>query len=373
MVLAILEEITMPLGPEENITKILLSTPSYFVGKYVDNDCMVSIVFDRTLKRDDALNHEYFIFSVKTPSLDRSQIPDYTALGDVLCIYLSILYGKRFDNHGLIESLGNYWLPNYLPSAKYEPKLPFNSQTDRPDLEIPRCLDEIRRIAPLLHEGLIDSRFENFLMSAGRFYLHALQQAETQPEIAFLDLITCGEIISYFYDYDQDELLDDKIKMDLSRIEKGIDGGSGIVRHIRGRLSSVKRRFVKTVLYLLNPYFFQQTEARWGSLIQADISKRIKAAYDLRSRYVHTGANFGVWIGPEHLRGFNNEILIGEPVIEDQKLKKILIKSPTLIGMERIMRFCLLRFMHLNGIFIDLRLEGKGLMIQEDEADEGDE
>lgn len=36
--------------------------------------------------------------------------------------------------------------------------------------------------------------------------------------------------------------------------------------------------------------------------------------------------------------------------------------------MERIIRFCLLRFAHLNGVFIDLRLEGKGLRIPEEAA-----
>lgn len=364
------------MGPEENITKILLSTPSYFVGKYEDDDFMVSIAFDRTLKREEMRSYEHFVFSMKTPSIDRSQvaIPDYTSMGDVLSIYMSILYGKRFDNHGLIESVGNYWLPNYLQFGNYSPRLPFNSQQDRPDLEIPRNLDEIRRIAPLLHEGELDPHFERTILSAGRFYLHALQQAEIQPEIAFMDLITCGEILSYFFNYNQDDLLDDKMKEDLIIIRNEIPGGDAIVRRIRNRLFSVKRRFVKTLLHLLNPYFFQQTEARekWGSLVQADISTRIKAAYDLRSRYVHKGANFGAWVGCQNLPGFNCEIQFGEPVIQDQELKKILMKCPTLIGMERIMRFCLLRFMHLNGVFIHLKLEGRGLVMQENEADVGD-
>jgi hypothetical protein len=306
---------------------------------------------------------------VKTPPLDRSPgaiIPDYSAIGDVFSIYLSILYGKRFDNHGLVESLGNFWLPNYLPFGNYNPILPFNSRKPRPDLEIPLSLHEIKRIAPLLHEGQVNSRFERFLMSAGRFYVHALQHAESQPEIAFLDLITCGEILSNFFDYDQDDLLDEQIKVDLVRIAEQIEGGDLIVGRIRNQLFQIKRKFTKTILGLLNPYFFQQSEAKnsWDSLKESDILDRIKAAYDLRSQYVHTGVDFGKWVEP--LRNFNNEVQIGTPIIEDTELKKILVRSPTLIGMERIMRFCLLRFIHLHGTSMDDRLSGEGLKLPEE-------
>ncbi len=270
----------MTLRPKEDITKILLSTPSYFVGEYEEEDLLLSIAFDRTLKRDETLVPEYFIFAMKTPPLDRSHvaIPDYSATGDILCTCLSILYGKRFDNHGLVESVGNFWLPDYSHFGNYNSKLPFNSQKTRPDLEIPHNLDEIRRIAPLLHEGQVDLRFERFFWSAGRFYVHALQHAEAQPEIAFLDLITCGEILSNFFEYDQDDLLDDKIKECLNRIGEEIEDGDAMVRLFRSRLFSVKRKFVRTILYLLNPYFFQQSEARekYDKLNQDDISIRIK-------------------------------------------------------------------------------------------------
>ena len=213
----------MTLHPKEDITKILLSTPSYFTGEYEEENFLLSIAFGNK-SRYDHRDQEYFILAMKTPSPDRSHsaIPDYSATGDVFSIYLSILYGKRFDNHGLVESLGLFRLPNYLPYNDYDPTLPFNIRNHRPDLEIPLSLDEIKRIAPLLHEGEVDPHFADVLTSAGRFYLHALQHAENQPEVAFLDLITCGEILSYFFHYDQDDLLDDELRRDLVRIEEEI-------------------------------------------------------------------------------------------------------------------------------------------------------
>ena len=364
---------TTSLRPEKTTTKILLSTPSYLVGNYEEEDFLIAIAFSNE-HRYDPRNKEYFVLTVKTPPPKRSAgavIPDYSGIGDVLSIYLSILYGKRFDNHGIIESVGLFRLPNYFYFNNYDPDLPFNNRKPRHDLEIPLSLRELKRIAPLLHEGEVDPRFDNFLISAGRFYVHALQHAETQPEVAFLDLITCGEILSYFYEYDQDILLDDEIKKDLIRIEKEINSGREIAKHIRNRLYSVKRRFVITLHDLLNPYFFQQSEAKskWERLDENDISTRIKAAYDLRSKYVHSGVNFGRLVEPSG--GRNNEIQVGEPVIDDPEFRKIITRSPTLIGMERIMRFCLLRFMHTNGVFIDLKLEGRGLKMPEDATDDG--
>jgi hypothetical protein len=48
---AVLEKIMMTFHPEEDITKILLSTPSYLVGKY-EEDFLLSIAFDRNFRYD---------------------------------------------------------------------------------------------------------------------------------------------------------------------------------------------------------------------------------------------------------------------------------------------------------------------------------
>ena len=167
----------MTLRPKEDVAKILLSTPSYLTGTYEEDDLLLSIAFDDDF-RYGPNDKEYFVLAAKTPPLNRSAgaiIPDYSFIGDVFCIYLSILYGKRFDNHGLIESIGNFRLPNFPSYSHYTSTLPFNSRMPRPDLEISLSLHEIRRIAPLLLEGQLDPRFKGFLISAGRFYLHAAQ------------------------------------------------------------------------------------------------------------------------------------------------------------------------------------------------------
>jgi len=78
----------------------------------------------------------------------------------------------------------------------------------------------------------------------------------------------------------------------------------------------------------------------------------IGAAYDLRSRYVHTGGSFGNWISLS-LGGINHEVPFGKPVVEDEEFEKILAIAPTYVGLERVVRYCLLTFAKQNGAYVD--------------------
>jgi hypothetical protein len=108
----------MTLRPEKDITKILLSTSSYLVGEYEEENFLLSIALNRKSRQYKAHDPEYFILAVKTESHD---LKDYSPFGDALCIYLSILFGKRFDNHGLVEGMGIFWLPNCFRRSKFDP------------------------------------------------------------------------------------------------------------------------------------------------------------------------------------------------------------------------------------------------------------
>jgi len=56
--------------------------------------------------------------------------------------------------------------------------------------------------------------------------------------------------------------------------------------------------------------------------------------------------------------------------VHDKEFENLLVKSPTFCGLERIMRFCLLRFIHLHGCPIDEKLNGQGLANNGMESDE---
>lgn len=98
--------------------------------------------------------------------------------------------------------------------------------------------------------------------------------------------------------------------------------------------------------------FFSKTESleEYLALNTTNIDQAIKSAYDIRSKYVHTGFRFGGWLEPrKHLM---NEIQLAPPFIEDKEIRKIVAKIPTYIGFERIIRFTLLSLLHNSGVEI---------------------
>jgi Apea-like HEPN len=288
-------------------------------------------------------------------------VPNYTPTGDLFCTNLSVLFGKRFENHGCLESHGHFHIPSFpVETRTITPWLPFNSHRVRSDVPIPLNLSEIGRLMPLLGEASgIELRFVQILTAASGFYARALRAAEDDPETAFLHLITCGEILSEFFRYEEDKLFlcRKELLRDFAEIAAKLDDGEKVVKRIKSNISHVKRRFTLTITSLLSEPFFAKHESREAHYaLEADnIKRRVKAAYDLRSRYVHTGISFGRWVG--HVTQHVEEVQTGSPVIEDKEFKKIISQSPTLIGLERIMRFCLLRLMQANGVNIDPILE----------------
>jgi len=178
---------------------------------------------------------------------------------------------------------------------------------------------------------------------------------EDQPELAYLDLVSCGEVISNGRAVSNDALYDDELKQIFRRIENEVTDGDQMVSTIKSRLYQVRRRFALTIKGLLDDYFFSHHEAINQSVaLKLDSTEdALKAAYDLRSRYVHTGVRFGTCVMPH--RTMLSEIQLGEPVLDDTELKKALIKAPNLLGMERIMRYALLKVsMEAGAVLQDL-------------------
>ncbi|MFD1985444.1 hypothetical protein ACFSOZ_23310 [Mesorhizobium newzealandense] len=135
----------------------------------------------------------------------------------------------------------------------------------------------------------------------------------------------------------------------------GLADGGAAARLLRSRLYQVKRRFRHVLNSFLDSDFFGRTEAQhdYGQLKHENIGNRLGAAYDLRSKYVHSGESYGRWIAPERT---NDEVQIGHPVVADAAFARALHMAPTFIGLERIMRYCLLRFAEKH-FGVDLAVE----------------
>ncbi len=87
----------------------------------------------------------------------------------------------------------------------------------------------------LFGEGIPD-KFANIIVSAARFYLRSIRIFEEEPELAFLDFITCGEILSNYFKYSDDELFDERLLSIFEKIESQLDKGASISSDLKGRL-----------------------------------------------------------------------------------------------------------------------------------------
>ena len=353
----------MSLRASDTIQKFLLSTTSRLIGEYEADGILIAHAWPNFQDRigmarmfEGPTSRNAFILSFETPPLIRAAgvvIPSYEPFATAICCCLSVLYGKRFDNHGPIETTGFFRIPDLSAFGNFcSPLLPQNTHAPRADFPISLNLVEFKRVEPLLKENTnpADQKHTQSFLLASQFYLRALRNAEQDVEIAYLHLITAAEILSNAHDYLHNELCNSDLKDTFAIIEAEMHNGTDVITFLRGRLRQIKRRVLLTICGYMDDEFFAGTECReqFGRLRRDTFEKAVSAAYDIRSRHLHTGTHFGNWIAPQ--KGWNNEMHIGRPVLDDAHWAKILAAAPTYVGLERIVRYCLLKFSTKLGV-----------------------
>ncbi|MFG1279765.1 hypothetical protein [Xanthobacter autotrophicus] len=343
------------LRPDERIQKLLLSSPAHFVGEFDTPNLLISHAWPPLHTgrprwfggNEDSLSRTAIVLAFRTPAPPDPApgvvVPNYENVGEVVASALSVLYGKRFDVHGPFEMSGFFGMPDLLAFATpCEPRLRHNDGRPRADRGIPLNLGDAGRIASLILGSHDDPRLTAFFSAAG-FYRRALVTIEIDPESAYLHLITAGEIVSNLHDVPDEDALDEEARALLDRIAKEMSDGTKVASFLRGRLRGIKRRFVSVILSMIDDTFFDRREAaeQFGSFRKDDFRKRIAAAYDLRSRFVHSGYPFGGWINLQMTRF---EVQLGKPVVPDKEMAEVLARAPLFSGLERVIRYVLLTF-----------------------------
>ncbi len=350
------------LKPDKTVQKILISTTSSMTGEYESEGLVIThalpSVYDSSATArmlETPLSRSGFMIIFKIPSEERPSIivPNYTPTGENICAYLSVLFGKRFDCHGPVETNGFYQIPDLTAYNRIcGPELPFNSHEQRNSFPIPLEIDRFSMIEKIFFaDSEIDNTLQFKLDAACKFYMQALQNAEHDPEVAYLHLITAGEILSSFFQYSKEEILDETTIADLDIIKNKIEDGDKIAKRISKRLTVVRKNFVKSLCSLLDDSFYvtAESEKKPGHFKPRNIERNIGAAYDLRSNYVHTGVSFGRWVEPSR---HHSDLQSGKPVVEDKEFAKILRKAPKFAGLERLIRYCILKFMSSRELLV---------------------
>jgi hypothetical protein len=110
------------LRPDAAVQKALVSTPSRMVGEYDGGGILVTHAWPdfhdgRAFRRmiRGTGSRSCYIYAFETPPIEAkagTRLPDYSSAGPIISSYLSLLFGKRFDPHGLIEHAGFFCVPD---------------------------------------------------------------------------------------------------------------------------------------------------------------------------------------------------------------------------------------------------------------------
>ena len=282
----------------------------------------------------------------------KRQPPWYDFVGDYFCVLLSAYFGKRFDNLGFIQSNGIHCIPDIQPPKlrKLMDALPVSSKP-RKDLGIKLELHEAKQLLPILDAVFLEINEKKSVLpelelafTAGRFYLQALQLFESDSELAFLSLVNAGEVLVSGLQFSENETYDRDTQDLLAEIKEKL--GDAKAEKVRDRFFQIRRKFRVGLSKLVNESFFEGSESQeeFFKFKPEDFDVRMAAAYDLRSNFLHAGKKFGTWV--EIMGHRNTDVSIGTPAYGDAEWKKLISRIPTLVGMERVIRFCLLRFLH---------------------------
>lgn len=338
----------MKFKPNERIFRFLFTSPAWFVGETEKEFFNLTVAFPsfdskgkELLFFDGPFGRSTFLLSVEMPPPPTEKagsiVPMYEWIGEEASALLCGFYGK------LVINLGHYQAGKFLTVPRTWDKIcqsyrkpPFNRtprQPDGPDLDLGLATEIIQNYCT-------DDRQENdlsLILRACEFYRMALENYDERPEMGFTLLISALESIIDMRLYAEEEMYDEKLQSDFAAIKAECKNGEKIVSGLKKRLYQVRRKVAVLVDDFLPDVFFSQRECSLPFAVvkdRHDLRKRVLAAYDIRSRILHTGERSGIgFVAHDHQ---TSEIGLGRPVMQDNKLADLLCASVNLTGLERI-------------------------------------
>jgi len=264
-------------------------------------------------------------------------IPTYTFVGEEASALLTAFFGKFVSNAGHMQAGEHLTVPAMWSGACHAyAKAPFNARPRRPNGPALELQAAFGLIKAYFYRAEEDPKLAAILRSA-EFYRMALENYHERPEMSFALLITSIESLTSLIDYTDDDLYDDNLRSDFAAIEAHNAEGHKIVARLKGRLYQVRRKVSHLVDTFVPDSFFHEREASvaFGVILDRnELRERILAAYDIRSRLLHTGNRAGIWYLAHDEQGM--EYGAGKPTIKDKELVELLCSSLNLVGLERV-------------------------------------
>jgi hypothetical protein len=343
------------LKTPKHIHRFLFSSPAHFVGEVETNDYLLTPAFPSFTKGmevfyvDGPGRRSFFTVTLR---IEEEGVADkkkstvrhsYDSVAETLAGLLSAFYGKLITNQGYLD----------FGDISAVPRLDFNHTVDYalfPFNSRPRRATGLKDLNLAHSSHFISAFISNSsaeawgpISNGAAFYQQALSLFSERPHLSFALLLSALECLLPLGKYDEGDLYDPKLLADLAVIEAKVEGGAEIVKRLKSRMFQIRRKCAMFIRTRLDEQFYSTTESdpNYPKLKPSDTEKRIQAAYDLRSRFMHTGKSHGVWV--DTFKHVGAEFIIGDPVIADSELKKLIVDSVTLSGLERVVQYCLFR------------------------------
>lgn len=156
-------------------------------------------------------------------------------------------------------------------------------------------LDELNKSIVLI-QGLKKEYHQRFRLAV-RLYHQALSLIETQPDIAYLNLISAIETLSQDFDIGDVSISDINIK--LARLLESIKESELRIQIIQSILKSekfIRRRFREFILNHIESSFWLRKKPDTGAIKREDLPRILNNIYDQRSKTLHDGDPFPPWV-----------------------------------------------------------------------------
>ncbi len=340
----------------ENIFRFIISSPSRFVDNYVRKNIRIDHFWDfndsanlKIQQIENPFSRNYYVITLrrKQPKDENGKVKSYNMFkndGNEVMMIMSVLFGKRFDFHGNLQS-GNFLskpnINNIIALDTYN--WPFNSYKKRIDTNIDLKLSNLSLCKNIIDKiGRQRPKSHTTFFNASNLYCRALQNFDENPDLSYIDLVSAGEILTANFKMKEKYLYDESLKSIFSSIKDNCKDYINIIDNLKSRLYQVRTRFANGLSTLLDDSFFlhtYSTNKQW-SIQKENILTNLKYTYDLRSQLIHSGLEIGRVLNIDNLGA---ELFSVIPLgISKDNFKK-LSKSLNFIGLERVIRYSLLK------------------------------
>ncbi|KAA3612645.1 MAG: hypothetical protein DWQ05_18520 [Calditrichaeota bacterium] len=341
------------MKPDKNIYRFVISTPSRFVGEYSKKIFIGHFWdFENTTQysvTENPYSKNYYVISINRPVGRNPRITTnlpnmYNVDGNEIMLIMAVLYGKTFFFNGEIQA-GEFLTKPFIdinrPLNSY--KWHFNSHKKRIDTNFNLNFAELTNVEHIINKvGKSRPKYHTTFFNASNLYSRALQNFEHHPDLAFIDLVSAGEILTANFKINEKTIQDIELENLFKRIRNNCKSASEILELLKLKAYNIRNKFSNGLFNFLDDNFFKYTYSgnKDWAINKENILICLKATYDLRSQIVHSGMALGKIINVNNL---DSEIFSVFPAEASKEKFKLLSKSLNFLGLERVIRYSLLK------------------------------